>query len=291
MQKTSMQVPQSIGVIGAGQMGLGIAQLCLECRLSVVLHDVAPILLDRARREIKERLWRSKTRPEDLSPEEALKNLVLSDSLRDLHTCNFVIEAIFESYEAKEGLFERLKEYTTSGAILVTNTSSLSVARLARHAPNPSRFLGFHFMNPASRIPLIELIRAPETEDAVFHQCQDFAHFLGKTFIVSHDAPAFVLNRVLIPMMNEAMHVLEERIAIAEDIDTALTLGAQHPIGPLHLADFIGLDVVLAILKTLHTERGEKYRPSALLIEYVEKGWLGRKSGRGFFIYEERGSF
>jgi 3-hydroxybutyryl-CoA dehydrogenase len=223
-------------------------------------------------------------------PEKALKNLTLSEALRDLSTCDFIIEAIFESYEAKEGLFERLKEYIASGAILVTNTSSLSVARLARHAPNPSHFLGFHFMNPPTKISLIELIRAPETEEAIFQRCQDFAQFLGKTCVVSYDAPAFVLNRILIPMMNEAMYVLEERIATAEDIDAALTLGAQHPMGPLCLADFIGLDVVLAILRTLHAERGEKYRPSALLIEHVEKGWLGRKSGRGFFTYEKDGS-
>ncbi|MDR1910551.1 MAG: 3-hydroxybutyryl-CoA dehydrogenase [Holosporales bacterium] len=285
-----MWIPQRVGVIGAGRMGLGIAQLCLEHGLCVVLHDAAPLLLDRAKRKINERLWRSQTCVENLSSENALENLTLSETLSPFSSCDFIIEAVFEAYEAKEGLFSRLRAHIAHDAILVTNTSSLSIGRLARHAPNPCRFLGFHFMNPPTKVSLIELIRAPETEEAVFQQCLDFAQFLGKTSIVSHDAPAFVLNRVLIPMINEAMCALEERIATAEDIDTALALGALHPMGPLHLADFIGLDVVLAILKTLYAERGEKYRPSALLVEYVDKGWLGCKSGRGFFTYEQEES-
>jgi 3-hydroxybutyryl-CoA dehydrogenase len=277
---------QKIGVIGAGQMGLGIAQLCLENGLEVSLYDSDPVALSKAEGVIKQRLWKSKTRPTQTASGDILKSLTLSERLHNFSVCTFIIEAVFESYEAKESVFSRLKECAPE-AILTTNTSSLSIARLARHAPCPSRFLGFHFMNPPPHIPLVELIRAPETEDTVFQQCQDFAKFLGKTHIVSQDSPAFVLNRVLIPMVNEAIHALEERLATAEDIDIALSLGAQHPVGPLHLADFVGLDVILAILKTLYAERGEKYRPSHLLEEYVAKGWLGRKSRRGFFSYEE----
>jgi 3-hydroxybutyryl-CoA dehydrogenase len=280
-----VSLPQKIGIIGAGRMGVGIAQLFLEHGFSVLLHDTAPALLQRAKQKLKERLWREDAPLGDRSPEEILKNLTLAESLSAFHLCDFVVEAIFESYEAKEALLARCHTSLSPNTLLVTNTSSLSVTRLAQKAPNPHRFLGLHFMNPASRLPLVELIRTPETEDDAVQICQELALFLGKTVIFSHDAPAFVLNRLLIPMINEAILALEERIATAEDIDTALTAGAQHPMGPLSLADFIGLDVVLAILKTLQGERGEKYRPSTLLEDLVRRGHLGRKSGKGFFSY------
>ncbi|MDR0406490.1 MAG: 3-hydroxybutyryl-CoA dehydrogenase [Holosporales bacterium] len=283
--------PRKVGVIGAGRMGLGITQLFLEHEVRVVLHDSSSFLLNKAERKLKERCLRAETLSEKASSDNILKKLTLSDRLQDFSVCDFIIEAIFESYEAKEGVFDNLKEYISGEAILATNTSSLSVTRLAHSVPNPRHFLGFHFMNPAHRIPLVELIRAPETDDDVFRKSQDLAGFLGKTVILSRDTPAFILNRVLVSMINEAICVLEERIARVEDIDKAFVLGAQHPIGPLSLADFIGLDIVLAILKTLYTERGEKYRPSALLKDYVARGWLGRKSGRGFFMYDEGGYY
>jgi 3-hydroxybutyryl-CoA dehydrogenase len=266
-------------------MGVGIAQLFLEHGFPLLLHDSSPTLLQRAAQKLKERLWREGTESSGQAPEEILQNLVLSESLQDFRDCDFILEAVFESYEAKESLLDHCRKYVSPEAIFGTNTSALSVTRLARSAPDSRRFIGFHFLNPAPRIPLIELIRAPETEEAVVQLCQDLARFLGKTVVFSQDTPAFVVNRVLIPMINEAMHVLEERGASAEDIDTALTLGAQHPMGPLSLADFIGLDVVLAILKTLQSERGEKYRPSVFLEDLVARGHLGRKSGQGFFKY------
>jgi 3-hydroxybutyryl-CoA dehydrogenase len=279
---------RKIGVIGAGQMGNGIAHVCALAGYEVALMDVAQASLDRARKTIEKNLQRQVSR-ERITEEEmtvALGRIVSSTSTDAAADCDFVIESATEDESVKRKIFEEVCPKLGEGAILATNTSSISITRLGASTDRPGRFLGMHFMNPVPVMELVELIRGLATEEEVFNSVRDLAGRLGKTVAVSEDFPAFMVNRILLPMINEAVYVLYEGVGNVKSIDTAMKLGANHPMGPLELADFIGLDTCLAVMQVLYEGLADsKYRPCPLLVKYVEAGWLGRKKGRGFYDY------
>jgi len=278
----------SVGVIGAGQMGAGIAQVAAQAGMPVYLNDVTEDRVNAALATINGLLSRRIARGElDEDARKAiLERIHYAPTLDKLGECDLVVEAASENEDVKRKIFTSLRPFMKPDAILASNTSSISITRLASVTVNPERFIGMHFMNPVPRMQLVELIRGIATKDETFEAAKTFATRLGKTVTMSEDFPAFIVNRILVPMINEAVYTLYEGVGSVESIDTAMRLGANHPMGPLQLADFIGLDTCLAIMQVLHDGLADsKYRPCPLLVKYVEAGWLGRKSQRGFYDY------
>lgn len=282
---------KTIGIVGAGQMGRGISQVCATAGYEVLLVDVAEPPLTEAVAKIRLGLERAVERG-SLTGHQAGEILALIhplgqlDRLRDVQV---VIEAVPEDLALKQELFAQLSRICLPQAVLASNTSSISITKLGTASGRPDRVIGLHFMNPAPVMKLVEIVRGLETSEGTTQLALDLARRLGKTPVLTKDVPGFIVNRVLIPMINEAVFALEEGVASAEDIDLAMTTGANHPVGPLALADRIGLDTVLAICDVLYQDLGDpKFGPCPLLRRYVDAGWLGRKSGRGFYVYEGR---
>ena len=277
-----------IGIIGAGQMGSGIAQVCAETGFDVVLSDVAEDRIKQSLATINGNFARSvaKDQMSEAERQAALDRIRFSTGFDEFADCDVVIEAASENEEVKRKIFARLCTVLKPKAIIASNTSSISITRLASVTDRPERFIGMHFMNPAPRMQLVELIRGIATEDETFETAKQMIAKLGKTVTVAEDFPAFIVNRILLPMINEAIYTLYEGVGSVDAIDTAMRLGANHPMGPLQLADFIGLDTCLAVMQVLHEGLADtKYRPCPLLVKYVEAGWLGRKTRRGFYDY------
>ena len=279
---------QSVGVIGAGQMGNGIAHVCALAGFSVMLNDVAPDRIKASIATINGNMAKQvakRTITED-DRKNALARIKPADKYEDMSACDLVIESAAEKEDLKRKIFAELCASLKPQAIVATNTSSISITRLASSTDRPERFIGIHFMNPVPLMELVELIRGIATDDATFETCKAFITQLGRTIAVSEDFPAFIVNRILLPMINEAIYTLYEGVGNVESIDTAMKLGAHHPMGPLELADFIGLDTCLSVMQVLHEGLADsKYRPCPLLVKYVEAGWLGRKTKRGFYDY------
>jgi 3-hydroxybutyryl-CoA dehydrogenase len=277
-----------MAVIGAGQMGSGIAQVAAQAGVEVVLADASPDLARRSVEKLAKTLGKlvEKGKLSAAEREAVLGRIRPAASLDDCGGADLAIEAVVENEGVKREIFRTLDALLRPEAILASNTSSISITALAAATGRPDRFVGMHFMNPPPVMALVEVIRGLQTSDATWQSVCDLARRFGKTIVTSKDRPGFIVNRVLIPLLNEACFALEEGLATPEDIDTAVKLGLNHPMGPLTLADFIGLDTCLAIAEVLHRGLGDdKYRPSPLLRQYVAAGWLGRKSGRGFFTY------
>jgi 3-hydroxybutyryl-CoA dehydrogenase len=281
-------VIETIGVVGAGTMGNGIAQVAARAGHRVLLRDVAPEFLERGMRAIDRSLQRDvdKERLRDEEKREIVGRIETTTELAALASADFIVEAVTENLEVKAEVFRQLDEAAKPEAILASNTSSISITKLGAATCRADRVIGMHFMNPVPVMKLVEVIRGIATSDETWERTRALTARLGKTALECHDSPGFVSNRVLMPMINEAVFALHEGVATRESIDGIMKLGMNHPMGPLTLADFIGLDVCLAILNVLHTELGDpKYRPCPLLRRYVDAGWLGRKSGRGFYEY------
>jgi len=279
---------EKIGVIGAGQMGNGIAHVCALGGYDVVIEDINTEALRKARTTIERNLNRQATRGiiTQADADAALKRIKNSGDLDGMKDRDLVIEAATENEATKRKLFQELCPRLSPNTMLATNTSSISITRLAASTDRPERFIGLHFMNPAPVMQLVEVIRGIATEDETFSAAVELVKHIGKTPAMAEDFPAFIVNRILLPMINEAVYTLYEGVGSVEAIDTAMRLGANHPMGPLQLADFIGLDTALSVMQVLYEGLADsKYRPCPLLVKYVEAGWLGRKSGRGFYDY------
>ncbi len=279
---------QSVGVIGAGQMGNGIAHVCALAGFSVMLNDVSPDRIKASLATINGNMTRQVAK-KTITEEARKAGLALikpAEKYEDLASCDLVIETATEKEDVKRKIFADLCLSIKPEAIIATNTSSISITRLASSTDRPERFIGIHFMNPVPLMELVELIRGIATDDSTFEASKVFIAKLGRTIAVSEDFPAFIVNRILLPMINEAIYTLYEGVGNVEAIDTAMRLGAHHPMGPLELADFIGLDTCLSVMQVLHEGLADsKYRPCPLLVKYVEAGWLGRKTHRGFYDY------
>jgi 3-hydroxybutyryl-CoA dehydrogenase len=277
-----------VGVIGAGQMGNGIAHVCALAGFSVLLNDVSADRINSSLATINGNMARqvSKQLISEEQRKAALARIEPAEQLDGLFDCDLIIETAAEREEVKLKIFSELCPVIKPEAIIGTNTSSISITRLASSTDRPERFIGIHFMNPVPLMELVELIRGIATADATFEVTKAFVLRLGKTPAVAEDFPAFIVNRILLPMINEAIYTLYEGVGTVEAIDTAMRLGANHPMGPLQLADFIGLDTCLSVMQVLHEGLADsKYRPCPLLVKYVEAGWLGRKTQRGFYDY------
>jgi len=281
-------VIKKVGVIGSGQMGNGIAHVAALGGFDVVINDIAADRIKSAMATINGNLSRQvakKVITED-NRKKALARISGAERLDGLADCDIVIETAVEKEEVKRKIFNELCSNLKPDAIIASNTSSISITRLAASTDRPERFIGIHFMNPVPLMELVELIRGIATDDATFDSAKAFVTKLGKQIAVSEDFPAFIVNRILLPMINEAIYTLYEGVGNVEAIDAAMKLGAHHPMGPLELADFIGLDTCLSIMQVLHEGLADsKYRPCPLLVKYVEAGWLGRKTSRGFYDY------
>jgi len=279
---------RKVGVIGAGQMGNGIAHVCALAGFSVLLNDVSADRINSSLATINGNMARQASK-QLISEEErkaALARIEPAEQLEGLFDCDLIIETAAEREDVKLKIFSELCPLIKPEAIVGTNTSSISITRLASSTDRPERFIGIHFMNPVPLMELVELIRGIATADATFEITKAFVLRLGKTPAVAEDFPAFIVNRILLPMINEAIYTLYEGVGTVEAIDTAMRLGANHPMGPLQLADFIGLDTCLSVMQVLHEGLADsKYRPCPLLVKYVEAGWLGRKTQRGFYDY------
>ena len=279
---------QTIGIVGAGQMGIGIAHVMALAGYDVLLNDVSAEALQKAVDTITGNLDRQVGRGKvtEADRDATLKRIVTTQTLAELGQSDLVIEAATERETVKQAIFEDLIPHLKPTTILTSNTSSISITRLASRTDRPEKFMGFHFMNPVPVMQLVELIRGIATDKETFEACRGVVDKLGKTAASAEDFPAFIVNRILMPMINEAVYTLYEGVGSVESIDSSLKLGANHPMGPLELADFIGLDTCLAIMNVLHDGLADtKYRPCPLLTKYVEAGWLGRKSQRGFYDY------
>jgi 3-hydroxybutyryl-CoA dehydrogenase len=284
-------LPKQVGVLGAGQMGNGIAQVVAAQGIFVRMVDVNPAALEKGMATIAsscDRLIKKEALTE-AGKKELLAKISTGSSLSDFKDCDFVVEAIAENVDLKLKVFKELDSICPPNAILCSNTSSISITKIAAATKRPDKVAGMHFMNPVPLMKLVEGIRGLQTSGDTFAQVKAFAEKLGKVFVEVKDMPGFAVNRILMPMINEAVYTLHEGIASVEDIDQSMKLGTNQPMGPLTLADFIGLDTCLAIMNVLHEGLGDtKYRPCPLLVKYVEAGWLGRKSGRGFYNYESK---
>ncbi|MCP3386611.1 MULTISPECIES: 3-hydroxybutyryl-CoA dehydrogenase [unclassified Bradyrhizobium] len=281
-------VIKKVGVIGAGQMGNGIAHVAALAGFDVVLNDISADRLKSGMATINGNLARqvSKKGVTEDDKAKAIARIKLAEKLDDLADCDLVIETAVEKEEVKRKIFHDLCAVLKPEAIVASDTSSISITRLAAATDRPERFIGIHFMNPVPLMELVELIRGIATDDSTFEASKEFVAKLGKQVAVSEDFPAFIVNRILLPMINEAIYTLYEGVGNVEAIDAAMKLGAHHPMGPLELADFIGLDTCLSIMQVLHEGLADsKYRPCPLLVKYVEAGWLGRKTQRGFYDY------
>lgn len=279
---------KKIGVIGAGQMGAGIAHVGALSGFDMILNDISDDRLRAGLATINGNLARqvSKDQLGEEQRKEALSRISASSDYADLRNCDLVIEAATENEDLKRKIFAKLCPVLNPDAILASNTSSISITRLASATDRPEKFIGIHFMNPVPVMQLVELIRGIATDDTTFEAAKALIDKLGKTSTVAEDFPAFIVNRILLPMINEAVYTLYEGVGSVEAIDTAMKLGANHPMGPLQLADFIGLDTCLSVMQVLHEGLADsKYRPCPLLVKYVEAGWLGRKTKRGFYDY------
>ena len=279
---------ETVGIVGAGQMGSGIAHAAALAGYRVLLYDVSPERIENGMATVSGNLARSVShgKIEEKDRQAALARIASAASIEKLAAADLVIEAATEDETVKRKIYQQLCPVLNPEAILATNTSSISITRLAAQTDRPERFIGIHFMNPVPVMKLVELVRGIATEDQTFEIAKAFAQKLDKTVTVAEDFPAFIVNRILLPMINEAIYTLYEGVGSVDSIDTAMRLGANHPMGPLQLADFIGLDTCLSIMQVLHDGlSNSKYRPCPLLVKYVEAGWLGRKAGRGFYDY------
>jgi 3-hydroxybutyryl-CoA dehydrogenase len=279
---------QTVGVIGAGQMGNGIAHVLSQSGYSVLLNDVNQDALERAVQRVRKNMDRQ-LRSGKISEDEintAMGRIKTTLDLAELGTSDLIIEAATEDESVKQKIFDSVLPYLKPETILTSNTSSISITRLASRTDRPEKFMGFHFMNPVPVMQLVELIRGIATDQETYNSCLEVVNSLGKTAASAEDFPAFIVNRILMPMINEAVYTLYEGVGSVQSIDQSMKLGANHPMGPLELADFIGLDTCLAIMNVLHDGLADtKYRPCPLLTKYVEAGWLGRKTQRGFYDY------
>ena len=279
---------KTVGIIGAGQMGNGIAHVVALAGFDVAMHDVKKEAVEKARSTIERNMARQVSRGviTDADMRAALNRIGYAGDLDAVGEADLIIEAATEDEAVKRKIFIDLCPRLKKEAMLASNTSSISITRLASVTDRPERFIGMHFMNPVPMMQLVELIRGIATEDDTFNQSRVFIESLGKTIAVSEDFPAFIVNRILLPMINEAVYTLYEGVGTVESIDKAMRLGANHPMGPLELADFIGLDTCLSVMQVLYEGLADsKYRPCPLLVKYVEAGWLGRKTQRGFYDY------
>lgn len=279
---------KSVGIIGAGQMGAGIAHVCALAGYDVLLHDVSEEKIHAGRSLIEKNLSRQVVKgaiAQD-AMDVAMARIKPAPELQTIGQTDLAIEAATENEEVKKTIFKALTPHLGPDTILASNTSSISITRLGAASDRPERFIGLHFMNPVPLMNLVEIIRGIATDAATYETAVNFAKSLGKTTANAEDFPAFIVNRILVPMINEAIYTLYEGVGTVDAIDTALKLGANHPMGPLELGDFIGLDTVLSIMNVLYEGLADsKYRPCPLLVKYVEAGWLGRKAGRGFYDY------
>ena len=286
--ETEVNPVRKIGIIGAGQMGSGIAHVVALHGYEVAMHDIAKEKVEAAIGLIDKNLTRqvASGKISEDEKQKALARITYAETMAGFGDADLVIEAATEDETVKRKIFVALCPYLKPDAIVSTNTSSISITRLAAATDRPERFIGLHFMNPAPVMELVEMIRGIATEDVTFGRTKEFVETLGKTVAVSEDFPAFMVNRILLPMINEAVYTLYEGVGSVDAIDTAMRLGAHHPMGPLQLADFIGLDTCLSIMQVLYEGLADsKYRPCPLLVKYVEAGWLGRKAKRGFYDY------
>jgi len=287
-EEARMSEIETIGVIGAGQMGSGIAHVSALAGYKVLIYDIAEPSIEKAIATISGNMARqvSGGKLTEARRQEAMALISAAPAMADLAGADLVIEAATEDESVKRKIYAQLCPQLNPEAVLATNTSSISITRLASATDRPERFIGIHFMNPVPVMKLVELVRGIATENQTFEIAKTFVARLEKTSTVSEDFPAFIVNRILLPMINEAIYTLYEGVGSVEAIDTAMKLGANHPMGPLQLADFIGLDTCLSVMQVLHDGLSDsKYRPCPLLVKYVEAGWLGRKAGRGFYDY------
>ncbi len=279
---------KKIGVIGAGQMGNGIAHVCALAGYDVALYDISADRIKAGLATINGNMARQVARGtiDEQARQAAVARIVPAEKLDAIGACDLVIESATEKEDIKRKIFADLAPSLKPHTVLATNTSSISITRLATTTDRPEKFIGIHFMNPVPVMELVELVRGIATGEETFELAKEFVKKLGKTYAVAEDFPAFMVNRILLPMINEAIYTLYEGVGSVAAIDTAMKLGARHPMGPLELADFIGLDTVLSVMQVLHEGLADtKYRPCPLLVKYVEAGWLGRKTKRGFYDY------
>ena len=279
---------ETVGIIGAGQMGAGIAHVSALAGHSVILHDLTHVQVEQGLTKIAQNMGRQEAAGKISRSEmdAALKNIKAANSMKDLAQCDLVVEAVTEDEAIKRKIYADVCALLKPEAILASNTSSLSITRLASATDRAEKYIGIHFMNPVPLMQLVELVRGIATDEPTFNASKEYVASLQKTVAVSEDFPGFMVNRILLPMINEAIYTLYEGVGSVSAIDTAMKLGANHPMGPLELADFIGLDTCLSIMQTLHEGLADpKYRPCPLLVKYVEAGWLGRKSKKGFYDY------